>query len=373
MSNLTPISARLEIDLDQEYLRMHNEWFFKWHFIGDDKTIEIEKFNGTPIRYSGMVYSGSCRLVYWDTIQRYLKQKVGTTFDSVENQLNKYPIDIKERILLEVKILIIEFADKIRRTAIDKDRILRGNGIEFPPPQDEGTWIGSQKKDIELRTATLMEIYCEPKINIEGNEVSLQSMMKDKVTLVKKDGTISRENISAVVTANKVITSTTDIQIEVGDHLLRHLPNGLVEDFIVVNPVYYNGAGSIPATYQVVVRRSGEPAASSQTVINHFTGNNARMYMNSTDNSVNIIGTISKDELNNFLMQVKQGLPALPQEKQTDIQNCLSVLEEETASAEPSNSKIRSALTSIKTICEGVTGNLVAAGVVEIIKKMAGM
>ena len=202
--------------------------------------------------------------------------------------------------------------------------------------------------------------------------MSLRSMMKDKVTLVKKDGSICRDNIPALVTADQVTTFAADLPIEVGDHFLRHLPNGLVEDFIVIKPDYYGAVGSIQPHFQVKVRRSDEPAASPQTIIAHFTGDNSRMYVNSTDNSVNITSAISKDELSNFLIQIKQSMPALPPEQQVAIKDSLSILEAETAKPEAQQSKIRAALLSIKTVCEGAAGNLVASGIIGLISRMMG-
>jgi hypothetical protein len=40
--------------LDAEYLRMQNEWFFKWHHIGGDSVVEIDGFDGRMIRYGGI-------------------------------------------------------------------------------------------------------------------------------------------------------------------------------------------------------------------------------------------------------------------------------------------------------------------------------
>jgi hypothetical protein len=68
MSTLTPIGARLQTTLDAEYLRMQNEWFFKWHHIGRGGGVEIDGFDGRMIRYGGIKFSGSARNVYWGTI-----------------------------------------------------------------------------------------------------------------------------------------------------------------------------------------------------------------------------------------------------------------------------------------------------------------
>src|SRR5258706_12656096 len=80
MSTLTPVGARLQMALDAEYLRMQNEWFFKWHHIGADSVVEIDGFDGSMIRYGGIKFSGTARDVYWSTIQRYARQKVGQLF-----------------------------------------------------------------------------------------------------------------------------------------------------------------------------------------------------------------------------------------------------------------------------------------------------
>ena len=112
---------------------------------------------------------------------------------------------------------------------------------------------------------------------------------KEKVTLVKKDGTTSRSDIPAVVSPRQIITFTTDLPIEVGDHFLRQLPNGLVEDYVVDDPGYHNGIGPIPPNYQVKVHRSDAPTAPPQTIIANFHGANSRMNVNSTDNSSNTI------------------------------------------------------------------------------------
>ena len=44
MNHLTPIGSRLSASLNDEYLRMQNEWFFKWHSIGEDRAVEIDSF-----------------------------------------------------------------------------------------------------------------------------------------------------------------------------------------------------------------------------------------------------------------------------------------------------------------------------------------
>jgi hypothetical protein len=368
---MTPIGSRLSASLSDEYLRMQNEWFFKWHSIGGDRPVVIESFNGKPICYGGIKFSGSAHSVYWDTIQRYLRKKIGSIFDGLEEELKKYSLEVRDKALTEARSIVGQFAAKIRRAAIEKDRILRGDGIKFPPEHDMGHWQGCGIGDIEARVEGLRRIYCDLQVNIGGVEMPLQSMMKDKVTLVKKDGTVVKADIPASVSATQIITFVTEFPIEVDDHLLRQLPNGLVEDYIVSDPAYFSGvAGAIPPSYQIKVRRTGVPAASQQTIIANFHGPNSRMNVNSTDNSVNVVSGISGEQLAGFIDQVRASMAALPAEQQKAIAEPLTVLEVEAISPAPSQSKIRSALQTIKTVTEGAAGNLVASGIGALIGRI---
>jgi hypothetical protein len=65
-----------------------------------------------------------------------------------------------------------------------------------------------------------------------GDGMVFRDMMRDKVTLVKADGTVARQNIKAQVSAGEIITFDADLPLEPGDHFLRSLPSGLVEDYL---------------------------------------------------------------------------------------------------------------------------------------------
>src|SRR6266404_2920655 len=364
---MTPIGSRLSASLNDEYLRMQNEWFFKWHHIGGEHAVEIDSFRGKPIVYGGIKFSGSARLVYWDTIQHYLQSKIGSIFDSLEEELTKYPLEIRAEALNEARSIVGQFAEKMRRAAIEKDRILRGDGIKFPP-EDAGHWRGWHSGEIEAGLEALRRIYCDLKQDVGGVEV-LQSLMRDKVSLVKKDGTVFRTNIPATVSSGQITTFAEDLPIEVEDHFLRELPNGLVDDYIVIDPGYHSGiTGAIKPHYQVKVRRSDAPAALPQTIIANFHGANSRMNVNSTDNSVNVVSGISGEHLAGFISQVRASMSALPAEHQEAIAEPLAVLEAEAGSKAPSQSKIYSALLMIRRIVEGASGNLVASGITDLIR-----
>jgi hypothetical protein len=167
--SLTPIGSRLSLSLDDEYMRMQNEWFFKWHHIGGQRALRIDSFRGKPICYGGIKYSGTARDIYWQTIQLYLRKQIGGIFDNLEGELERYSLEVRHAALNEVEFIVTEFAAKIRRAAIETDRILRGNGIEFPVEHDAGHWQGASPGE------GLREIYCDRTLDVGGMQMRFSS------------------------------------------------------------------------------------------------------------------------------------------------------------------------------------------------------
>lgn len=188
MSISTPIGLRLKNTLDAEYQHMQNTWFFKWQRIGGATPVEIEGFDGRMIRYAGVEFRGSAQTVYWSTIQRYAKKKVQELFDNLEQQLKQYPVEVRAQSISESESLIRHFINKIRKTAIENDRILRGNGHRFPSPCDKGSWVGAQDQDIENRSAQIRHIYYDIEVsrlveNIKSHVDFLPARQSDQILI----------------------------------------------------------------------------------------------------------------------------------------------------------------------------------------------
>ena len=122
--------------------------------------------------------------------------------------------------------------------------------------------------------------------------------LNDRVTLVKKDGQ-RFENLSASVQPGLIFTDNPKIPIEDGDQFERQLPSGIVEVFTVVDSGFQQGLDIIPAHYQSKVRkntaespRSPRPAAEPQVVYN-LIGPNARVNIQSSDSSTNVVSVES--------------------------------------------------------------------------------
>lgn len=84
--------------------------------------------------------------------------------------------------------------------------------------------------------------------------MSLQSMMKDKVKLIKRDGQ-RIDNIDASVQSDRITTFNTRIALEEGDTYERTLPSGITERYMILDTGYHAGLGNIPASYQSKVRK----------------------------------------------------------------------------------------------------------------------
>jgi len=68
-----------------------------------------------------------------------------------------------------------------------------------------------------------------------------------------------------------------------------------------------------------------------------------------------------------FANQAQGVINQLPEKIVNDADKYMSYLVEETSKKEPDHSRIRSLLTSLKTVCEGAVGNLTAQGIVGMI------
>jgi hypothetical protein len=145
---MTPTASRLKARLDERRMWFINEWLFKWHFIGKDGPVTIDSFDGRGIHYGGIKFDGTARLVYWDTIVRGVRKEITEQFAWVDQEVRNYNRETSLKAIDECAGLLAAFVRSIRREAVAKDCILRGDGINFPPENDAGRWEGTSDKEI---------------------------------------------------------------------------------------------------------------------------------------------------------------------------------------------------------------------------------
>ena len=152
---MTPTGSRLQVRLDDRRRWFTNEWFFKWHFIGKDGPVSIDSFDGRGIHLGGIQFSGSARDVYWDAIVRGVRKQIDEQFAWIDEQVRQYNHETAIKAIDECTGQLILFVRLMRREAIAKDRVLRGNGIEFPPEDDAGRWDAVSENQILSRAKAL--------------------------------------------------------------------------------------------------------------------------------------------------------------------------------------------------------------------------
>ena len=83
--------------------------------------------------------------------------------------------------------------------------------------------------------------------------------------------------------------------------------------------------------------------------------------------------TISNEKITNLIEEIERTTQLLPVEKQLEINQKVLEIREELAKSEnqQDQKKVSGALGSIKNICEGITGNVVAQGIISLISNLA--
>jgi hypothetical protein len=130
----------------------------------------------------------------------------------------------------------------------------------------------------------------------------LEEFPTDTVTLVKPSGD-KIENIKALVQPRMIFLPDATVPVEEGDRLVRVLPNGLEERFVVEDRGYYGGMGEIEPHYQVKVSREGAGQKGRPVVNWNLSGPNVRVNIGSEDSSVNIV-TLSTAEVFGELREI---------------------------------------------------------------------
>ena len=115
-------------------------------------------------------------------------------------------------------------------------------------------------------------------------------MHNDIVSVIKGDGR-RWDEVFATVDRKLIVIDTDDIPLEEGDRVERKLRKGIVERYLVLEAVYYDGFGGIPPHYQLQVQKDTTIPRRSGTgsVVYNVTGPGARFNLNSVDASTNIV------------------------------------------------------------------------------------
>lgn len=115
------------------------------------------------------------------------------------------------------------------------------------------------------------------------------SFPQEDFEIVSAEGE-SRGKVKGIFSSKSITIPNADAIIMVGDELRRRIQNGTEEVYEVVDPVFYATHHTIPAHFQVKIRRKGifEPGRGGNYTI-HVAGANSRVNINSSDSSLNVV------------------------------------------------------------------------------------
>lgn len=166
---------------------------------------------------------------------------------------------------------------------------------------------------------------------------------KDLVTIERQDGT-RFENVAATLPGDDVIfVPDITLPIAPGDSILRLVPSGLVERYIVINPELFGSFG--PKHYQVKVRREGAKTSGSPGYIFHINGSHSRVNIKSTDNSTNI--TYAAADFRKVAEELATLQQALQPQNATERVAVGQLAAAELAATEGDQNKFRAALAAL--------------------------
>lgn len=123
---------------------------------------------------------------------------------------------------------------------------------------------------------------------------------------------------------------------------------------------------------------SATEKAAAMSVTNNFHGSNIGVFGSVTDhaavtnNQGAVHSNIAQGDIRALVDQIQASQIHLPEAVQKDIARPLSTLKEQSAMSTPNQSTVAGALKSIKTVCEGASGNLIASGVTTMIANIMG-
>lgn len=208
------------------------------------------------------------------------------------------------------------------------------------PPSPHAPQFGKRLAARSVREEKVIGRQCsytgEKQANTRGQHNGvLGAFPTEKISLVKLNGQ-RIDGITANVQTKTIFIEDVALPIEEGDKLVRALPNGLVEMYLVLDRGYFGGTGNhggrpslgaIGPHYQVKVQKESSIKVAQQgTTIYNLTGANPRVNVHSIDRSFNVVTTSPTT----LFEEMKRTITEQVQDAQrkTELLRCVDDLEE---------------------------------------------
>ncbi len=151
----------------------------------------------------------------------------------------------------------------------------------------------------------------EIKLKVRHMSNPFETFLTDTLTL-RNAGGIEHPGIQASVSDQKITIFDVSMHVEPNDVLIRSLPNGRSEEFIVEDAIYSTAFHSIPAHWSIKYRRRSQQARTPHNVTYNVNGQNSRININSHDQSRNVAHAQSQQVFADMRHAVLQQLPSSP-------------------------------------------------------------
>ena len=153
-----------------------------------------------------------------------------------------------------------------------------------------------------------------------------KEFMNDRVTLVKKTGQ-RIEDLLASVQSKLILTDNVKVPVEDGDTFERTLPSGVTESFEVLDAGFQQGFHGIPAHYQSKVQKRTAKirGSSTQHTVYNLIGPNARVNIQSTDSSTNVVNVESTVLFDNLRGAIRTSIS--DSELSKTLMDCVEAME----------------------------------------------
>jgi hypothetical protein len=138
---MTPVELSIDAELIVEQQRFDNDWLFKWYAMTYEGGLtDVEDFRGGRIRLGGVLFGAQQQDIYWQAIDRYMRQKVHAVFKQWDADTKSYPLAIRRASIDGVERSLGRFVTRILQRSLETDKRLRkgGNPVGHSRPPGQG-------------------------------------------------------------------------------------------------------------------------------------------------------------------------------------------------------------------------------------------
>jgi len=155
---MTSFGRRLAAELEQEFSRLANEWYLKWHELARGEPIDLDDFRGGRIRLDGMRFDAGAELAYWSAAARYARGKIEETFGRAEEEIQARAGARLEAIAEDAAIHLRCFLERLHRHAVFTEYRLQARGYPDESYLDARK-DGTMAAEIQRRKMALIKRY----------------------------------------------------------------------------------------------------------------------------------------------------------------------------------------------------------------------